>query len=360
MAESKAARLLQTLVAGGSPPAPEPPLQEVFEEACRQGVASRLLGALDGGEAAWAAPLREALVAERRRTLARTLAQCELGSRTAALLGGHGLRALPLKGVVVAETLCDVESDRPMADTDFLMLDRWTDAVGALTAAGFQPLERADHAWAFRDPLSTLVLELHRGLTSAPGLFPFDREGLWSRRRPGRRQQPFVPSAEDLLLQLALHASFQHGFVLSLVQWLDFRRLLERETVDFERLVRLAAQARAEEPLVAALLAAGSVVGLPFPEALRPLRDRLPRGLGAWLEPRLASPLGFLAPREPVLARVRWLLLAGRRAELLWRTLVLPETPDGDARAPARLAFAVRRALRLSFARGPSGGASRR
>jgi hypothetical protein len=229
MAESKATSLLRGLVSGLPPAAGEVlPLPGFFEEACRQGLASLLLSALERGELPWATPLAAALAAERRRILARSLAQCELGTRAASLLAARGLRALPLKGVVIAETVCEVESDRPMSDTDLLLLERFDDGVSVLREAGFEGLQRADHAWAFRDPLGGQVLELHRSVTSAPGLFPLDREGVWSRRRPGRRQQPFVPSAEDLLLQLALHATFQHGFVLSLVQWLDFRRVLER------------------------------------------------------------------------------------------------------------------------------------
>jgi hypothetical protein len=74
----------------------------------------------------------------------------------------------------------------------------------------------------------------------------------------------------------------------------------------------------------------------------------LPAGLQRWLSPRLASPLSFVSPSEPDLARVRWELLSGRRAELLWRTLVQPETPEGDRRLRARVVFAVGRALRLA------------
>ena len=39
---------------------------------------------------------------------------------------------------------------------------------------------------------------------------------------------PELPSAEDLLVQLAAHAAFQHGLWLHLVQYLDFSRLLSR------------------------------------------------------------------------------------------------------------------------------------
>jgi hypothetical protein len=349
MVESKVANLLRRL-ASGSPPAAPPDasaLSALFVETCRQGLVGLVLGALDAGLVPWAAPLREALVGERRRTLARTLGQCELGARAASVLAGRGLRAMPLKGVAIAETVCEVESDRPMSDTDLLVLDRFADGVAALAAAGFVELARADHAWAFRDPLGGRVLELHRSPTTAPGLFPLDREGLWARRRPGRRQQPFLPSAEDLLLQLALHASFQHGFVLSLVQWLDFRRLLEHEAIDFTLLRSLAASACAETPLAAALLAAEAVVGVSYPPALAEARARVPRGLRRWLDLRRTSPLDFVAPTVLALGRVRWRLLAGRRAELLWRTLVLPETPGGDVRLAPRLGHALRRAFRL-------------
>ena len=83
------------------------------------------------------------------------------------------------------------------------------------------------------------------------------------------------------------------------------------------------------------------------PEALRVAAERLPRALRSWLAPRLAAPVGFVSPSPAPLGRVRWLLLAGRRPELVWRTLLLPETPEGDARLAARLGLAVRRAVRL-------------
>src|SRR4029450_5847578 len=90
---------------------------------------------------------------------------------------------------------------------------------------GFSVLARADHAWAFLDPLSGSVLELHHSVTSCPGLFPLDGPGLVARSREGSGQVRRLPAPEDLLVHLAMHASFQHGLVLSLVQWLHFRRL---------------------------------------------------------------------------------------------------------------------------------------
>ena len=305
---------------------------------------------------AWAAPIEAPLADRRRADLVRTLGQVGLAARALALLEARGLRGLPLKGTALAETVYDVESDRPMSDVDVLALERWPEAVVALREAGFAEVARGDHAWAFRDPGGSGIVELHRSVVSAPGLFPLDAEGLWARSRPGRGQLPRLPSAEDLLLQLALHAAFQHGLVLALVQWLDFRRVLEREPIDVSRLLALAASARAEAPLGAALLAAEAVVKAPLPS---PLRPSLPAGLRRWLEPRLAEPLTLVAPSAPALSRARWELLAGRRAELLWRTLVLPETPEGDERLSARVAFAFGRGLRLAR-RASAGGAARR
>jgi hypothetical protein len=315
------------------------------EAASDQGVGGLLLAAIERDRPAWAAPIVAPLAARRRALLVRTLGQVGLAARCLSLLEARGIRALPLKGVALAETLYDVESDRPMSDVDLLALERWPEAVDVLREAGYAEVARGDHAWAFRDPGGREILELHRTVVSAPGLFPPDPEGLWARRRAGRGQVSRLPSPEDLLLQLALHAAFQHGLTLSLVQWLDFRRLLEREVLDASRLLALAERSRAAVPLGAALLSAEAVVAAPVPAALRP---RLPAGLRRWLAPRLAEPLALVAPSAPDLARARWELLAGRRAELVWRTLVLPETPDGDARLAARVAFAFGRGLRLA------------
>jgi hypothetical protein len=347
VAESKARGLLRDLAATGVlPPSPEGvPAPELAQAARDQGLAGLLLGAIERDRPAWATPLAEALAGRRRADLVRTLGQVGLAARALGRLEARGIRGLPLKGAVLAETVYDVESDRPMSDVDVLALEGWPEGVLALREAGFVEVARGDHAWAFRDPEGSGIVELHRSVVSAPGLFPLDPEGLWARSRAGRGQLRRLPSPEDLLLQLALHAAFQHGFVLSLVQWLDFRRVLEREAIEPRRLLALAAAARAEVPLAAALLAAEAVVAAPVPAALR---TPLPAGLRRWLSPRLASPLSFVSPSEPDLARVRWELLSGRRAELLWRTLVQPETPEGDRRLSARVVFALGRALRLA------------
>src|SRR6266542_4878035 len=268
MAESKAslAFLRDFLARSTLPPLPgEAPREAatgIAVAARQQGVAGLLHRALDSeGEATspWPAEVREALARDRRTALARGVRQLALAARVLDRLDRAGLRALPLKGAALLETLYDFEDERTMADVDLLVLDDWTQARALLADDGFVECGRADHAAVLRDPETGAVLELHHSVTSSPGLFPLDRDGLWSRSVPGAGQVPRLPSAEDLLVQLSLHAAFQHGLVLSLAQWLDFRRLLERRRLDPRparsgqgaplALARAAARAPSPDPL---------------------------------------------------------------------------------------------------------------
>jgi hypothetical protein len=356
VAESKVRAALRELVVDGVPPASlaglDPSL--VARVADEQGLAGLLLAALESVVGPAAAPwtvLMAPLESRRRLRLANGVAQVAFAARALRHLEARAIRALPLKGVALVETVYDLESDRPMADVDLLVLERWPAAIEALAASGLDEVTRADHASVLRERSSGLLLELHRSLTSAPGLFALDPDGSWQRRRAGVRQLPWLPSPEDLLVQLALHAAFQHALVLTLVQWLDFRRLLEREALDVELAWSLAAALRAEPALAAALLAAHAVTRMPLVEQVRERATAaLPRGLRRWLLPRLTTPLLFVEG-PPQVARVRLLLLAGRRLELLRRTLLLPETPEGDTRLLPRAGHACARLWRFASAR---------
>ncbi len=349
MAESKAslAFLRDFLTQGTLPPLPgeaHPDAAASIALAARQqGVAGLLHRAIDSeGETTppWPAEIRAALARDRRTALARGVRQLALAARVLDRLHRAGLRALPLKGAALLETLYDSEDERTMADVDLLVLDDWPQARALLAEDGFVETDRADHAAALRDPDSGAVLELHHSVTSSPGLFPLDRDGLWSRSVPGPRLVPRLPSAEDLLIQLSLHAAFQHGLVLSLAQWLDFRRLFERRGLDHERLWTASATARAAAPLAAALGAARMVVQAPVPEWLRAAEPRLARLLRR-------SPLDFVTPAPPDLARVRLALLRGRWLELV-RGTVFVRMPGEEASLLPRMWRGAARAGRLA------------
>ena len=237
-----------------------------------QHLAARLHAAVAAaGGAEWPRAVRDGLADEHRRLLVRGVGQLDLAARVDAILAARGLRSLPLKGAALAESLYASVAERPMADVDVLALDDWPSSVRALDEAGFEGADRADHAWSFLDPVTRTLVELHRSVTSCRDVFRLDPDSLWSRARPATGQVRRRPSSEDLLVQIAQHALFQHAGVLWLVQWLDIRRLLERDPPDPERLEQAARAAQATLCVRAALSAAAAIVGSPErPDLLGP------------------------------------------------------------------------------------------
>lgn len=247
---------------------------------------------------------RDALRRIHEAWLARGLQQLALLERTRAILADAGVASVALKGGAVAERLYETVGERPMSDVDLLALGSWPASVAALRAAGYEEDDRADHAWSYRVPGAPGRVELHRHLTSCGALFP-------------SAQVPAGPaSAELLLVELALHAAFQHGLALSLVQSFDFRRLLEREPVDPDALARVAADFHATVAVGAALRAAEATVAAPLTAVLRRrFVDPLPRALAR----AAASPAS--APSRRRLAWIRWQVARGQRLRLLAATL---------------------------------------
>jgi hypothetical protein len=311
------------LVTGELPAAPDEALAGLLEVAREQGLAGLLHQALGEQRVRWPDAARMALRRAEREDFAFGVRQLDTASRIQDLLEARGVRCLPLKGAALAERLYDSVAHRPMADVDLLVLDEWPRAVTLLEKAGFAEHGQADHARAFLDPASGTVVELHRGVTSCARLFPLDLDAAWSRTRGGAGLVKRVPSSEDLLVHLSLHAAFQHGLALRLVQFLDFRRLLEREPPDPARLAQVAVGAPAQGAVALALEAAHALVGAPLGPALQELVTAwLPSGLRGYVASRLRiDPSVLLVPAEPPVARVRWGLAAGYRTVLIGETL---------------------------------------
>jgi hypothetical protein len=312
-----------------------------------QGLAGLLHEQVVAGGVAWPREAFAVLRAAHRAALARGERQLESARRVVGRLAASGLRVLPLKGAALVGSVYDSAADRPMGDVDLLALDDFPGALRLLREAGFAPAQAGDHATALVDPETAATVELHRQVTSCAGLFPLDSEGLWARRRSRGAGLPDTPAPEDQLLLLSLHAAFQHGLVLRLVQFLDFRRLLERAGCDARRVVELAGPARAGAAVFLSLEAAAAAVGCPGSESLREaLRRHEPPSLRPWLARRRADPRLLLPPALPDLLRLRWALARGRRATLL-REALLAGAPGG---APlGRLRHAVSRAASLAW-----------
>jgi hypothetical protein len=294
----------------------------LVEAACEQRVAGLLDEAIREQGVPWPPAAQGVLRRVEQQSFVSGLRQLETASRVQELLDVHGIRCLALKGAAVAERLYGSVALRPMGDVD-LLVDDWPRAVALLEERGFISKERADHARAFLEPDSGVTVELHRGVTSCAALFPLDIDSLWRRSVSGPGLVKRLPSSEDLLVHLSLHAAFQHGLALCLVQYLDFRRLLEREPPDPALLAEVAVGARAEGAVALALEAAHAMVGTPLGPALRAIVTAwLPKGLRGYVASRLREdPSALLAPAEPPLARLRWELATGRRMSLIRETL---------------------------------------
>lgn len=301
----------------------------------REGLAALLDDAVEAERPAWASAAGSALRDAHRASLAESLRRLDLAARVLRRLEAAGVPALPLKGAAVAEALYDSPAHRPMSDVDLLVLGDWPRAVAALRADGFVRVDEADHAMGLVAPGTSDVVELHHAITSCPGLFALDREGLWRRRRPGVGLVPWLPDPVDGLLALAQHAAFQHGLELRLGQHLDLRRAVEHETVPPATLVERARAAGSLACAGLALVAAHARVGGTALAALAAeLEPHLTKGQRGCLA---AGPGGGRG-----LAALRWQLAAGRRGQLLQLTLA----PRGWRHAPRRALALAARVLR--------------
>lgn len=327
---------LEAWLRSGVPPRPRDacPAGALVDAAVSQGLVGVLCGALE--PASWPEEPRERLHSMRRALLFRGVQQLAVLAWASDLLAHEGLRSLPLKGAALAEDLYDSVADRPMCDVDLLALDDFRASRRVLEAAGLRPADISDHAVALVGDHG-VILELHSSVVSCPDLFPGQGEALWARSREGPGQVRRLPSPEDLLVELGLHAAFQHGLVLTLVQYLDFRRLLERP-LDAARAAAIAAAMGAEIALAAALQAAEARVGAVVPE---PLRAALAPARGArgvqWLSRWLSDPDRSIAPRPAQLLRLRWMAARGRRRALLRGTFL------GRGEGPARRVLTLAR-----------------
>ena len=310
------------------PPADAAAARALVDRALEQSVVALLDEAVSRSPQGWPADVRDELRGRHRARLFDGVQRQALARRVSRRLRESGIRTLALKGMALLNFVYDSPAERPMADVDLLAIESFDEAVGRLEQDGFLALDRGAHATALREPDSGGILELHRDLTSCRGFFPLDKPALWQRRR--ETNDLARPSAEDLLVQLAIHAAFQHGFAISLVQWLDFRRCFERTAPDPALVLERARESRAEACLFAALALAAHVVGCAAPRQLvsgldrcspASIRRAVARALGR-------DPLLLLTPSSPIdLLRWRFSLASGRRTSFLAKTL----RPEGGA-----------------------------
>jgi Uncharacterised nucleotidyltransferase len=259
-----------------------------------------------------------------RTLLLRAHLACRAADEWAARGRGRVLEALRvsgvpvmlLKGAALVHMVYRAPGRRTMADLDLLVpASSWQRAQQAMRTAGATaaPADvlvvklglHHERAWT----LDGVIIDVHRRLAGWP-LFRVDHAGLFARARPTAEGQ-LLPSAEDLLVTLALHAA-QDGFVMPLRAVIDGRSLIARG-VDPELVVLRAREWRAGRAL-GTWLRILLTLGLPRLPWARIAAELDPRGVTENL-PRPVPTVASTADREERW-RARWRLVRAHDAPL--------------------------------------------
>jgi hypothetical protein len=308
------ARRLRALADGADPRDPD-------GWAVRQGIGPLLAAAGEGGAR---------LEPSRRRAEMAWQALAVHLERCLRAFDAAGIPSIVLKGAALALSHYAHPALRPMGDIDVLVAPaRWDEAARLLGGLDWTVEDAAEHGAAFAGP-GGVRLELHGALVSCPGLFPLRFDELFARSVPlgggldGRRL-----GDEDMVVHLALHVAFQHGFRARLGQYVDLARVAAGAP-DGRPLLARASAAGARRPLAAALAVAERLLGFaPAPVVAGALCAHVPRAVRAWMDAIAPEPWRLVDGLP--LARARWVLADGAvcRARLVAGTL-WPGRPDGS------------------------------
>jgi hypothetical protein len=299
--------------------------------------------------------VREALQAGRRAVAARNALLGRELAHVMRILADAGVPAIPMKGVLLAETLYGDPSLRDCSDMDVLVpRDRAREALRLLRAQGyasefseqfFEALLLRGHieyTLARRERGFEYVIDLHWGIGwSAPD----DRRAaaaLWAESHPvtrlGVQMQTMSPHWE--LLTLAVHAA-RHGW--SPLKWLvDVHDYCQRRPVDWQKLRLAAERFDWMSALEQTFGACQMLLGTPTPP-----------GLAAVWPARWAPTLERQSRREPpeALRPLRVIGSCPARGRYLLRQLFIPTLAERRLlRLPSglRLLYYPLRPVRLS------------
>jgi len=240
------------------PTGPTPILTSSLADLAVQEGLGPLLGArLKAGEIeAESETVKARLLREYYACCAHHLLREQLTAGLWEALRSHGIPVLLLKGAALAKTVYRDPGERPMADLDCLVpRAQWREAVHlAVKAGGSWKISAkrrvtGTHGYAADVALQNgMVVEIHRRLDYWPQ-FAVDYPGIF-RRATLLESGEAVPSPEDCLLTLAIHAA-KSGYVLPLRAVVDGLALVTRREIDQEELARRAAEWRAKRAVAA-------------------------------------------------------------------------------------------------------------
>jgi len=295
--------------------------EDLFQQAGRHGLDPLLYRRL---KTLVPAPAMPASIVERAqlahlRQAASAMRLYQQFAEVVTALGRAGFPSIALKGAHLAQLAYPNPALRPMSDLDLLV--RAADLAGAeaaLLQLGYRSerdydiglaCAKSQHLPPLTRPDAASLVELHWTLLAPRAPFAVDVDGLWQRARPARIAgvEVLTLSPEDLLLHLALHATFQDRLLGGLRPLVDVAVTLERyrDELDWGQFVARAREWGAARCAYLTVCLVGDLLGAPVPdEALSGLRpDDFNPQLVAWAGEQVMTDLGDLPPLSANLAR---------------------------------------------------------
>lgn len=210
--------------------------------------------------------------------------------RALACLARESIPVLLLKGAHLARFVYPYEAMRPMEDVDLLVDPAdYSRATEVLLNEGYR-LTHAEEHWAGEDPQERhtavtaaggVTIELHRTFDLSPTATRARAADAFA--RAGRVSiggaEAYVMASEDLLLHVAMHASYQHGFGLGMLVLCDIAVILQhfQGRVDWDAFTSRARAWGADRGVWMALVLAEELAGVPVPpevvDRLRPAQS---------------------------------------------------------------------------------------
>ena len=202
-------------------------------------------------------------------------------------LNSAGIPTIPLKGIVMANSIYESIGLREMNDFDLLVPpEKLKRSVEILTGMGYKPVKHfclnslirtAKHMPGFIKK-DHVMLEIHWNITSPNTYYSIDPHELWEQAVPVQilDYETLMLSPENFLLHLCLHTSYQHQFDFGLRPSCDIAEVIDHfgTTLDWQAVTERAKQRGWARGVYLALAIASEFAGADVPknvlERLRP------------------------------------------------------------------------------------------
>lgn len=251
----------------------------------------------------------------------------------------EGLPLVVLKGPALAAPIYGNVALRAIGDLDLLVAE---DQVGRLAsrleASGYRPLEHADeaavlphHLPPYVNPSAACPVEIHWQLTRPGAPYTIPVAEIWGRLEPlsmpGCTALGLAP--EDLLIYLAVHATYHHDLIgVGPRPLCDIAQLIAvcGDTLSWAAIVERATRWRCGRGLALALALAADLVGAAVPpHVLNALgADQIGAELRAAAGEQLLSTYAERAAMPAPLATLGDDSGPAARIRLVWRRIVVP------------------------------------